>query len=575
MFLVIPPEIKKRGKEAIDLYKKALREGKKKIPRCSLLILGEQRVGKTSVYRLLVGLGFNREQNPTLGIENKAVDTVDMRFLDIESWVEKSDDVQKEQSKELFAEGVVAEVRDKFPPKRKDPKLFEPVSEEQLMREVEDIKVEIERKIKEITTPAVNVLESDFQSMLLSHATQVPSHAQQPHHANTEDRHIDSTATPPHEILNPKSAPIKEHSKTRTHFPEKTQAARPEPTRVDQPKKPPVRDTHQHTRSVSDQPAPPIPTTDPLPAVVQPIVNRKHRHSINERLKSNFPQAEEEPSLILNTLDFAGQPEYRPMHHCFITRRAMYLVVFNLQNMVKYLKNKDSKSGDDDVLNPLEEVRYWLHSIHAHIYPPDEDERGRDEKMSRVCLVGTHRAPKDQEQGSEITEDELNTVDELLREELLLDDRCVDHIHCMEGRKRIFVAVENSIDRKDAKDREESGAKLLQHKLKSISSHLIFLKEDYPIVWLQFESELMRQREYQKQRSLSMVVKLEELQRWAHQQGIATPEAQNLAFQFFHDTGKIVYLSKCITIICCMQTVSVYIYTYDNSHHVTQSYAIM
>ena len=475
-----------------------------------------------------------------MGIENTVVDTLDKRFVNIDLWEEKSEDVQKDQSRELFAEGVVGEVRGKLPPKKEVPKKFEPVSEEQLMREAESLKVEIERKLKETTTPEVDVVTANLQRMEINQTAKVQSDSQLPPLAK---RTASATAPPPREYP-PKPAPIKEHSETRTHEPEKVQVTRPEPPRVDRLSKPLLSEAPQHASPFSDIPTPTIPTAEP-PLEIVPIVNRKHRHSINERLKSTTPQVEKEPSLILNTLDFAGQPEYRPMHHCFITRRAIYMVVFNLQHMVQYLEHKESQSAGAVVPNPLEEVRYWLHSIHAHIYPPDKDVRGRDETMSRICLVGTHRAPTHSKEGErEITDDDLDKIDRLLRKELRSDDRCVNHIHCMKGSKRIFAAVENSIDRKDAKARKDSGAKMLQNELKFVSNNLSFLKEDYPIVWLQFESELMRQREYQKQRSLSMVIKLEELRRIANRQGIATVEAQNVAFNFFHDTGKIVYLGK-------------------------------
>ena len=161
--------------------------------------------------------------------------------------------------------------------------------------------------------------------------------------------------------------------------------------------------------------------------------------------------------------------------------------------MVQYLEHKESQSAGAVVPNPLEEVRYWLHSIHAHIYPPDKDVRGRDETMSRICLVGTHRAPTHSKEGErEITDDDLDKIDRLLRKELRSDDRCVNHIHCMKGSKRIFAAVENSIDRKDAKARKDSGAKMLQNELKFVSNNLSFLKGRLPdclaSVWVRIDA---------------------------------------------------------------------------------------
>ena len=47
-----------------------------------------------------------------------------------------------------------------------------------------------------------------------------------------------------------------------------------------------------------------------------------------------------DPPLTFHTLDFAGQKLYRPMHHCFITQNAFYIVVFNLEDFVKWLNSK-------------------------------------------------------------------------------------------------------------------------------------------------------------------------------------------------------------------------------------------
>lgn len=95
----------------MEIYRRALRKGKQKIPRCNLLILGEERTGKTSLYRLLVGKGFNPDQDSTRGIDNTVVETVDVRHVASDTWEEKTMDDQKRQSKSLFAVGVVKEVK--------------------------------------------------------------------------------------------------------------------------------------------------------------------------------------------------------------------------------------------------------------------------------------------------------------------------------------------------------------------------------------------------------------------------------------------------------------------------------
>ena len=71
----IPPEIRKRGKEAVRIYKEALRDGKSKIPHVKMVILGEARHGKTSLLRLLENEKFISDSKSTEGIETDLVST--------------------------------------------------------------------------------------------------------------------------------------------------------------------------------------------------------------------------------------------------------------------------------------------------------------------------------------------------------------------------------------------------------------------------------------------------------------------------------------------------------------------
>jgi len=279
-------------------------------------------------------------------------------------------------------------------------------------------------------------------------------------------------------------------------------------------------------------------------------VSRRQIQSINRELKSTS-RHKKEPTLHLNTYDFAGQKEYRPMHHCFITRRSIYLVVFNLQKLVKLIQSGKAEESSE----ALEEIRYWLNSIHAHIHSGPEDG-----KMKRVFLVGTHMSPKNPEQGMHITEDELKQIHELLENAFYNrsgDPQCrfANHLQFPGPENRIFAAIENSFD--GSGERTVSGAEALQQKLKQTSKSLKFLKEEFPILWLRFEELLIRLRETQQQRKASQVVKLADVRNLALQCGIEDQEEIEQALLFFHDTGTIICLSKLLDIIlqCGLQLI--------------------
>jgi len=553
---VIPPEIKKRGKRAEEIYRRALRKGRKRIPRCNLLVLGEQRVGKTSLIRLLMGKEFILELDPTRGIDNQVVDTVDVMPINTTKWEEVKREDQAKENDDLLVNGVVEEMG-QLPPLHRDKpgekKAVKPISEERLLKILDDIFSEMEHMQKpHVPEPKLWVPREQPTSPQHLPPVVVP-------HPFPPTPQLVSYAVPRHAPVQP------------------SQPARPLPTtaalqKQDRPEvipRVPVADKgtkpHLEAESASKQ----KPTVLAADSGEQREtskqvgnrrtsgVSRRQIQSINRELKS-ISRQKKEPTLHLNTYDFAGQKEYRPMHHCFITRRSIYLVVFNLQKLVKLIQSGKGEESSE----ALEEIRYWLNSIHAHIHSGPEDG-----KMKRVFLVGTHMSPKNREQGQPITEDELQQIHELLKDAFYNrsgDPQCrfANHLQFPGPKNRIFSAIENSFDGSD--EREDSGAEALQQKLTQTSKSLKFLKEEFPILWLRFEALLIRLREAVQQRKASQVVKLTDVRNLALQCGIEDQEEIDQALLFFHDTGTIICLSKLCSLdsliprpfhhgICCLQ----------------------
>ena len=65
----VPPEISARGPLAFEAYNNALAEGQACVKRVPLMIVGQDRSGKTSVKNSLKGICFNPDEDSTLGIE--------------------------------------------------------------------------------------------------------------------------------------------------------------------------------------------------------------------------------------------------------------------------------------------------------------------------------------------------------------------------------------------------------------------------------------------------------------------------------------------------------------------------
>ena len=68
-FSLAPLEIEARGEKAQLAYQSALKDGAINVYRGRVLLIGQDRAGKTSLKKSLIGLPFNRKEKSTDGIE--------------------------------------------------------------------------------------------------------------------------------------------------------------------------------------------------------------------------------------------------------------------------------------------------------------------------------------------------------------------------------------------------------------------------------------------------------------------------------------------------------------------------
>ena len=69
MFSLVPLEIEARGEKAQLAYQRALKYGAVNVYRGRVLLIGQDRAGKTSLKKSLIGLPFNPKEKSTGGIE--------------------------------------------------------------------------------------------------------------------------------------------------------------------------------------------------------------------------------------------------------------------------------------------------------------------------------------------------------------------------------------------------------------------------------------------------------------------------------------------------------------------------
>ena len=66
---MVPPEINLRGHLALEAYNRALNEGKTYVKRVPVMLVGQDRSGKTSLKKSLTGKPFNPDEDSTVGID--------------------------------------------------------------------------------------------------------------------------------------------------------------------------------------------------------------------------------------------------------------------------------------------------------------------------------------------------------------------------------------------------------------------------------------------------------------------------------------------------------------------------
>ena len=517
------------GKAAVEAYMKALDEGECKIPYYSMLILGEQRVGKTSLYRQLVGKPFIENLDSTKGIDNKTVETVDARTITLGQEGQSSWKEVKLDPTNSFANAITEEAIRHMPEiQEKKEGSFVARGEKMLKDLINKLDKQLDpppprpKAVKSVTHQVNQqridlVPKFEFHDKLVAQPVKPPS-----------SRGVREPSQPLPKVEKPKQS----LEKSRENVAVKQKDVSPPAS--------PVVDTFSapllNEFPVPPEPFPPSDTVkveeeEEVQIEENGLMNRRQGISMAKKLKRRNKKIESKnPELTLNTLDFAGQVEYRPMHHCFISRRACYLVVFKIPELLECMGKEENVH--------FEEIRYWIHSINAHIYPPEKDKNDEDKTISRVILVGTHSESK--------SEEDLNNIDGLL-DKLRWDSRCVNHLIKLKSPSSTcpynnFIPVENSFDIKKKEDQylKESCTAIVQESIKDLSKKLPFLKEDYPIKWLNFKERI------EAMESSSPVITMEELIALAEKSLITNDQlkGQDVAIRFLHDSGKIRCLSK-------------------------------
>ncbi|KAK2546776.1 hypothetical protein P5673_033579, partial [Acropora cervicornis] len=299
----VPAEIRARGSEAKRAFQRAMKSGKVKVYRGRIMLLGQDRAGKTSLKKSLLGLPFDPKEESTVGVE------VDRSKCELE----------------------VDEVQNWMPSKRKERERSE--FEEELARLISMDLRETEADVNDSTATDPNVEEVKITDEL-------------------EERKDYEEP----KLLSDVDEPVTD-TEEKIMILENGQNAFSEQKPVDKNDSNELQLNINSTTLPNDVPE--LMTNDVTDLVVRYLQSLQ----LEDDIKS------EEVTLTL--WDFAGQHLYYASHSVFLSGRAVYILVYNLNKNLLATAEPCVRQGVNNIKldnanneTNLDNLLSWLVSVH-------------------------------------------------------------------------------------------------------------------------------------------------------------------------------------------------------------------
>ena len=267
----VPPEIRARGPQALEAYNSALAEGQTRVKRVPLMLVGQDRSGKTSVKKSLKGICFNPDEDSTVGID---VDTYEFKVT-TEIGMTKDQGEKVDEASISFEHSAARWIADKLTAKENVTEATEAGS---TMSEHYDFE-------------EINTLEGGYLSKILSYRdpSELPKNPAYTHSSHEEP-----------------SLPTREEHNL-----------------------PPT----EHDEDVLNSTFGKMPEFEDIAKLIQQI--------LQDELQGD------REDIYSITWDFAGQSVYYVTHPLFLTRRAIYFLVYDL-----------SRNPSDKAIPPVKQGVY-------------------------------------------------------------------------------------------------------------------------------------------------------------------------------------------------------------------------
>ncbi|XP_067041884.1 uncharacterized protein [Acropora muricata] len=403
----VPAEIRGRGPEAERAFQKAMKSGKVKVYRGRIMLLGQDRAGKTSLKKSLLGLPFDPEEESTVGVE---VDRskCELEVDEVQNWMpSKRKKREMSEFEEELARLIVMDLRE-TKANDNDSTATDPTVEE----------VKISDELEE---------RKDYEEQMLSSDVDEPV-------TDTEEK---STIV------------------------EDGQKAFSEQKPVDK------NDSNELQLNINS-------TTLPNDVTDLVAINASDlvvRYLGSLQLEDDIKSKE----AVLTVWDFAGQHLYYASHSVFLSGRAVYILVYNLNKNLLARAEPCVRQGviDSSLDNPnnetnLDNLLSWLVSVHniRSAAKKNVAHQGKTPSYLQppVIIVGTNL-----DQPFE----EVNTMEECIKKSIV-DKKYMKHVTVP------FFAIDN-------KTENDEGVQKLRQRIIEILKEEPYMGEEVPLRWFKFE----------------------------------------------------------------------------------------
>ena len=429
----MPQEIRARGRLALRAYKKALSEGRTCIKRVPIMLIGQDRSGKTSLAKSLKGERFNPEEDCTIGID---VDPSHFK-VSTEIWKPGEKDEQRDAKREW--QHYVARL------------IVQNLSEEKSAPKEESLESDEIEHFVPVESVEISVSEDIASTSFARDENMVDSCSQSEEDLYSVRTASEASITSSHDFVsNSESEDLLVGSDS-------------------------IFMSQDHT--ISDQ----SPAGD-IQAVPDDVA------SLVEVFLREDKDLEREEDIYSVLWDFGGQTVYYTTHPLFLTSRAIYLLVNDLS---RHLHDKAKSVMKQGMFTKLQDsfrlktnadyLDFWMSSI-ASLAIQDESHSKKTKsdllpELPPVFLVCTH-ADKPCDGGD---------PHELGRKVFghLQTKPYNTHLH------DVFI-VDNT---KSGHELECPEVFRLRQEIRTVAKELPHMKEAVPIKWLKFEKEMQAKKD--------------------------------------------------------------------------------